>query len=149
MRFKQIAERFLKIWEYPNINLLDKADNCEINIFEAEEPKHKKLEYAVFCNQKIEVTQVSKLYVEIFKRFFETQPETFFTTDLGFRIGLTKNPDETGLRQAVSKQKSLCDKKILHQFANTFVTLHKHKYQIKILLLISYQNNLLNVQQNF
>ena len=101
-RFEQIAERFLKIWEYPNINLSSEVDNSETNIFEAENPKHKKLEYAIFCNQKIEVTQVTKLYVELFKKFFETQPETFFTTDLGSRIGLTKNPDETGLRQPVS-----------------------------------------------
>ena len=102
IRFKQIAERFLKIWEYPNVNLLDEIDNGEINIFEAEQPKHKKLKHAIFCNQKIEVTQVSKLYVDVFKKLFEIQPEVFFTTDLGFRIGLTKNPDETGLRQPVS-----------------------------------------------
>ncbi len=44
---------------------------------------------------------MSKLYVEVFKKLFEIQPEAFFTTDLGERIGLTKNPDETGLRQAV------------------------------------------------
>ena len=100
-RFEQIAERFLKIWEYPNVDLLDETDNDEINIFEAEDPKHKKLEYAILFDQKIEVTQVSKLYVEVFKKFFEIQPETFFTTDLGEKIGLTKNPDETGLRQSV------------------------------------------------
>lgn len=102
IRFEQIAERFLKIWEYPNINLLDEVDNGEINIFEAEEPKHKKLKHAIFCNQKIEVTQVSKLYVDVFKKLFEIQPEAFFTTDLGAKIGLTKNPAQTGLRQAVS-----------------------------------------------
>ena len=97
----QIAERFFKIWEYPNIELLDETDNGEINIFEAEDPKYKKLEYAIFFDQKIEVTQVTKLYVEVFKKFFEIQPETFFTTDLGARIGITKNPCETGLRQPV------------------------------------------------
>ena len=101
-RFEQISERFLKVWKYPNINLLDETDNGEINIFEAEDPKHKKLEYAIFFDEKIEVTQMSKLYLEVFKKFFEIQPEAFFITDLGEKIGLTKNPDETGLRQAVS-----------------------------------------------
>lgn len=81
---------------------MDEADNDEINIFEAEEPKYKKLEYAIFFDQKLEVNQVSKLYLEVFKKLFEIQPETFFTTDIGSRIGLTKNPDETGLRQPVS-----------------------------------------------
>ena len=100
-RFEQISERFVKVWQYPNINILDETDNGEINIFEAEDPKHKKLEYAIFFEQKIEVTQVSKLYVEVFKKLYEIQPEAFFTTDLGERIGLTKNPEKTGLRQAV------------------------------------------------
>lgn len=101
-RFAQIAERFFKIWEYPSIKILDESENGEINIFEAEDPKYKKLEYAIFFDQKLEVTQVSKLYLEVFKKFFEIQPETFFTTDIGGRIGLTKNPDENGLRQPAS-----------------------------------------------
>ena len=98
-RFSQIAEKFLKIWMYPTIELLDELEEDEINIFEAEEPKHKKLEYAIFFEQKLEVNQVSKLYLEVFRKFFEIQPEKFFTTDIGARIGLTKNPNETGLRQ--------------------------------------------------
>jgi len=100
-RFDLIAERFLKIWEYPQIEITTNGDNGEVNIFEADDPKHKKLEYAIFLDQKIEVNQVSKLYVEVFKQLFELQPETFFTTDLGERISLTKNPTEKGIRQAV------------------------------------------------
>jgi hypothetical protein len=99
-RFDQIAERFLKIWELPSITI-EEEYNGEINIFEAEDPKFKKLEYAIFIDQKIEVNQVAKLYVEVFKQLFELQPETFFTTDLGLKIGLTKNPNENGLRQAI------------------------------------------------
>jgi hypothetical protein len=59
------------------------------------------LEYAVFFDQKIEVNQVAKLYVEVFKQLFELQPETFFTTDLGNRLGLTKQPVEGNPRQAI------------------------------------------------
>ena len=69
-RFALITERFLKIWEYPTIDFLDEADNGEINIFEAEDPKYKKLEYAIFFDQKIKVTQVTKLYIEVFKKLF-------------------------------------------------------------------------------
>jgi hypothetical protein len=99
-RFEYIANRFLKIWQYPNINFEDES-NGELNIFEAEDPKFKKLEYAIFFDQKIEVSQVAKLYVEIFRQLFELQPETFFTSDLGPRISLTKKPEESGLRQPV------------------------------------------------
>jgi uncharacterized protein with ParB-like and HNH nuclease domain len=101
-RFDLIAERVLKIWDIPNISFEEITDSSEINIFDAEDPKHKKLEYAVFFDQKIEVNQVAKLYVEVFKKLFDLQPETFFTTELGTRIGLTKQPTEGNPRQAIA-----------------------------------------------
>jgi len=101
-RFDLLAERFLKIWQILEIELEERDENNEVNIFEAEDPKHKKLKYAIFFDQKIEVNQVSKLYVEVFKQLFELQPETFFTTDLAEKITLTKNPKEGNPRQAVA-----------------------------------------------
>ena len=101
-RFELISERVLKIWEYPSITIEDKANENEVNIFDAEDPKYKRLEYAVFFDQKIEVTQVSKLYLEVFRQLFDLQPETFFTTELGTKIGLTKNPTEGNPRQAIA-----------------------------------------------
>jgi len=98
-RFKFIADRCLKIWSIPNITLREDVDTDEVNIFEADDPKFKKLEYAIFFDQKLEVNQIAKLYIEVFKQLFELQPETFFTTDLGAKIGLTKNPTESNLRQ--------------------------------------------------
>lgn len=93
-RFDILAERFLKIWQIPDIELEERNENNEVNIFEAEDPKFKKLEYAIFFDQKIEVNQVAKLYVEVFKQLFDLQPETFFTTDLSEKITLTKSPKE-------------------------------------------------------
>jgi uncharacterized protein with ParB-like and HNH nuclease domain len=101
IRANLIAERFLKIWEIPDIEVEEQTNNDEVNIFDADDPKHKKLEYAIFFNQKLDVTQVAKLYIEVFKQLFDLQPETFFTSDIGQRISLTKNPDADGLRQAV------------------------------------------------
>ena len=101
-RFELLAERFLKIWELPTIELEEGDENNEVNIFEAEDPKHKKLEYAIFFDQKIEVNQVAKLYIEVFKQLFDRQPATFFTTDLAEKITLTKNPKEGTPRQAVA-----------------------------------------------
>lgn len=100
-RFDLLAERFLKIWQIPIIEIDDRDENNEVNIFEAEDPKFKKLEYAIFYDQKIEVNQVAKLYVEVFKQLFDLQPETFFTTDLAERITLTKSPKEGNPRQAI------------------------------------------------
>ena len=100
-RFDRLAERFLEIWKMPEIELEDRDENNEVNIFEAEDPKHKKLEYAIFFDQKIEVSQVAKLYVEVFRQLFDLQPETFFTTDLAEKITLTKNPTDGNPRQAL------------------------------------------------
>lgn len=100
-RFELIAERFLKIWTLPEIELQDETERDEINIFDAEDPKYKKLEYAIFFDKKLEIREVAKLYVEVFKQLFELQPETFFTTELGNRIGLTKDSVEWNLRQAI------------------------------------------------
>ena len=100
-RANQITQRFIKIWEIPDIQVELETSSDEINIFDAEDPKFKKLEYAIFFNQKLEVTQVAKLYIEVFKQLFDLQPETFFTSDIGKRISLTKTPDEDDVRQAV------------------------------------------------
>lgn len=100
-RANQITQRFIKIWEIPDIQVELETSSDEINIFDAEDPKFKKLEYAIFFNQKLEVTQVAKLYIEVFRQLFDLQPETFFTSDIGKRISLTKAPDEDDVRQAV------------------------------------------------
>lgn len=100
-RATKISERFNKIWEIPEIDIELEATNDEINIFDAEDPKHKKLDYAIFFNQKLEVTQVAKLYIEVFKQLFELQPETFFTSEIAERLSLTKTPVADGMRQAV------------------------------------------------
>lgn len=91
-RFESLSNRFLEIWHYPEIDDEIEAEqvNKEVNIFEADEPKFKKLEYAIFLDSKLEVTQVAKLYTEVFKTLFELQPETFYSTDLFERIGLVK-----------------------------------------------------------
>jgi len=100
-RLNIVSERVLKIWEIPEIETVQASDADEVNIFDAEEPKHKRLEYAVFFNDRLEVTQVAKLYSEVFQKLFELQPETFFSSELGKRLSLTKNPDADRLRQPI------------------------------------------------
>jgi uncharacterized protein with ParB-like and HNH nuclease domain len=97
-RFDFIAERVLKIWDIPNITIDDKLDSNAVNIFDAEDPTFKKLEYAIFFDNKIEVNQVAKLYIVVFKQLFDLQPETFFTTEIGSKIGLTKDPEQNKTR---------------------------------------------------
>ena len=101
-RTEIIAERFLQIWKFPDIEIESESTSDEVNIFDAEEPRGKKLEYAIFFDQKLEVNQVAKLYVEIFRQLFDLQPETFFTSEIGQKISLTTTPNEDNLRYAVN-----------------------------------------------
>ena len=100
-RAKAITERFLRIWEIPDIQMEIESINDEVNIFDAESPKDKQLEYAIFFNQKLEIKQVAKLYAEIFKQLFDLQPETFFTSDLAVKLALTNSPTEESPRQKI------------------------------------------------
>lgn len=100
-RFEILKDRFLQIWEYPDVVIETTEGFSEVNIFEAEDPKFKKLEYAVFFDNKMEVNQVAKLYIQVIKDLFELQPEIFFTTELGNKLGITKNPQPGAPRQAV------------------------------------------------
>jgi hypothetical protein len=101
-RYSIIFRRFLKIWKYPEIEIENGTKNNEINIFDADSPRNKKLEFAIFRDQKIELREVSKLYLEVIKQLFELHPELFFTTDLGEKISLTKTPYDQNPRQAIA-----------------------------------------------
>ena len=100
-RFNILSKRFLSIWKYPEIEIDEREKNNEVNIFEAEDPKNKKLDYAIFFNQKLEFKQFSKLYAEVISQLFELEPEPFFNTDLGDKIVLTKITLKNNLRQAI------------------------------------------------
>lgn len=99
-RFEHLSDRFFKIWEIPSINIEEDIFNPEVNIFEAATPKHKKLDYAIFKNIRLDVREISKLYTEIMKQLFDLKPEIFLATDLGSKVGLVKKSSEPiGLRQ--------------------------------------------------
>lgn len=91
-RFELIAERFLKIWKFPPVSLVETTnDNEEVNIFDAEEPTHKRLEYAIFFDQKLEVKIITDLYEQVVITLFELNPESFFTNEIENKLTLTKN----------------------------------------------------------
>lgn len=92
-RFNILSERFINIWKYPNIKI-DNIVNYEIDIFEADDPTGKKLEYAIFNGEKINITDVSKLFSYILKYYYSQNPNFFFTEDMQNLIQITKNKDE-------------------------------------------------------
>ncbi len=102
MRFGILSQRFLEIWPYPDVQLEEEIEYEEVNIFDAEDPTNKKLEYSIFLDEKLRSKRVSDLFVHVFSELFELDPERFFTTDLAERIEITKDPESLRSPKQVS-----------------------------------------------
>jgi hypothetical protein len=98
-RFTIIKKRFLQIWKYPDIQLDTTAVEGEVTIFEAEDPTGKSLEYIIFRDEKKEIKTVTALYREVIRELFESQPETFFSTDLAESLSLIRKENNNTLIQ--------------------------------------------------
>ena len=70
-RLEIIVKRFFSIWEYPNVKLPEVEDVVEQNIFDAEKPRYKKLEYFIFENTKIEEEAVAQMYFYVVKKLYQ------------------------------------------------------------------------------
>jgi uncharacterized protein with ParB-like and HNH nuclease domain len=70
-RLNIIYDRFLKIWEIPDIEIADADESDEQNIFDAESPTHKKLEYFIFENTKVEENAVAQMYFYVIRKLYE------------------------------------------------------------------------------
>ena len=89
-----LSERVLEIWCYPDLEISDAATNEEVSIFEAEDPTGRKLEYAIFADERSEVTSVSDLYSLVMRELYVRNPEPFFASSLRDRLRLTKNASD-------------------------------------------------------
>ncbi len=94
-RLRLLTDRFLKIWEYPAIEIDEDADNDEdYTIYNAPDPRYKKLDYFIFKDEKIETEEIAKMYYHVIKKLIEENPSAFNHPDLKQTIALTTNPKE-------------------------------------------------------
>ena len=70
-RSQIIYSRFLNIWHYPDIEITVSEDNSEENIFDIESATHKKLEYFIFENTRVEETATAQMYFYVIKKLFQ------------------------------------------------------------------------------
>ncbi|MGI9229623.1 MAG: DUF262 domain-containing protein [Gammaproteobacteria bacterium] len=92
-RTEQLKERALQIWPYPDVQQSDAKISEEVNIFEAEDPTGKKLEYAIFADKRMDTVNITELYVIVMKELYARNPEPFHTSKLSVRLKLTKNQE--------------------------------------------------------
>lgn len=91
-RFNLIYSRFLKIWEYPNVTIPVSDNTEEHNIFDAESPTHKKLEYFIFEDNRVEETAIAMMYHHVIKSLFDKNVQLLIDNQDVLKI--TRNPED-------------------------------------------------------
>ncbi|TDP57628.1 DUF4268 domain-containing protein [Flavobacterium dankookense] len=99
-RLKIIYERFIKIWEYPNIVIAENEELEEQNLFDIDSPKNKKLEYYIFENTKVEENTIAQMYCNILRNLYEKNSQLLVSNQSTFKI--TKNPNDFRSPQEIS-----------------------------------------------
>lgn len=104
-RFEHLWTRFKAVWKFP-YQALKQTDlgyeEEEVNLFEAETPKGKKLAYFIFQDTKYEEKAVAKMYEIVLRRLFEDNPAPFQREPLKSIVELTTNPDNLRTQQEIS-----------------------------------------------
>lgn len=91
-RFEIIFERFLKIWPLPEVIVFEEQNDEEQNIFDAEKPTFKKLEYFIFEDNKVEEDTVAQMYFFVLRAFFRKNSEVMVSGQDILKI--TRNPSD-------------------------------------------------------
>lgn len=74
-RFEIIYDRFLKIWKLPEVLVFEEQSDEELNIFDAEKPTFKKLEYFIFEDNKVEEEAIAQMYFYVLRALFRKNSE--------------------------------------------------------------------------
>ena len=68
-RTELLTYRFFDVWKYPAVVLDETEEFDEVNIFDADIPTGKKLEFFIFEDQKVEENTISQMYLICNKSF--------------------------------------------------------------------------------
>ena len=90
-RFEKIKERFFNIWQHPDIEIPEKEKSIEVDIFDSEDPTHKKLEYAIFFEKEIQIDTITSLYSIVMETLFTDYKDKFFNFEITELLKLEKN----------------------------------------------------------
>ncbi|MHA7128631.1 DUF4268 domain-containing protein [Algoriphagus namhaensis] len=93
-RFEIIYERFLKIWPIPEVVLFEDQSDEEQNIFDAEKPTFRKLEYFIFEDNKVEEDTIAQMYHFVLKSLFRKNSELMVNGQDALR--LSRNEKDFG-----------------------------------------------------
>lgn len=90
-RFNLIYERFIEVWSYPDVQIEEINQEDEINIYDAEAPTFKKLEYFIFENTKIETDAIAQMYFYVIGELYKRNTQLLISNQDILRITRNKN----------------------------------------------------------
>lgn len=93
-RSAQLGARFLAVWTYADVALDESGRFEEQNLFDADDPTGKSLEYATFDDTRVEVHTVTELYAFVLRTLFQRNPDAFFATELREKLKVTRDRGE-------------------------------------------------------
>jgi uncharacterized protein with ParB-like and HNH nuclease domain len=91
-RLNIIYDRFLKIWEYPDVIIIENDESDEQNIFDAESPRNKKLEYYILENTRNDEDTISRMYIKIIQSLYEKNSQLLVSNQDIFKM--TRNSSD-------------------------------------------------------
>lgn len=98
-RTKILSNRFLDIWKYPDVVITETEEYDEVNIFDADNPTHKRLEYFIFEDNKVEENTVSQMYYHVIRSLHEKNSQLLISNqDI---IKITKDSSDFRFPQEV------------------------------------------------
>ena len=99
-RFNIIYDRFLKIWVYPDVIIEEVDETEEESIIDAESPTHKKLEYFIFENTKVEETAIARMYFYVIENLYEKNSQLLLSNQEILKI--SRNASDFRMPQEVT-----------------------------------------------
>lgn len=95
-RYNLLLDRFYKIWEFPELDLEEEEVDTDqdYTIYNAPDPRYKKLDYFIFKDEKIVTDEVSKMYYHVIKSLFEENPSAFYHQEIKTLLGLSSNGND-------------------------------------------------------
>lgn len=94
-RLNLLLARFYNIWEYPDVILDEDIEtDQDYYIYNAPDPRFKKLDYFIFRDEKIVTDEVSKMFYHVITQLFVENPSAFYHKDIKDLLGLSSNKNE-------------------------------------------------------
>ncbi len=85
-RLNIIYQRFINIWEFPDIEIFEIEETEEQNIFDADSPTHKTLEYFIFENTKVEEDTIAQMYFYVIRSLYHKNSQLLISNQSVIKI---------------------------------------------------------------